>query len=74
MCEAFPVLRFVVMKNIWLLFAVVAVVVGFTFSTPTLELRQEVAKYIIIGFLAAALIRPIGLTIGNFLRKLIKKD
>jgi putative Mn2+ efflux pump MntP len=62
------------MKNIWLPFAVVAVVVGFTFSTLTSELRQEVAKYVIFGFLAAALIKPIGLTIGNFLRKLIKKN
>jgi hypothetical protein len=60
-------------KRIWLLFGVLAVV-GFAFSTLTSEIRQEVAMYIIICFIAAVIIRPVGLTIGNFLRKLFEKD
>jgi predicted Na+-dependent transporter len=61
------------MKKYWIVFAF-AVVVGASFFFLPNEQRQEVAKYIAICLLSAFFLRPIGLTIGQILRKLLSKE
>jgi hypothetical protein len=61
------------MKKIWIGFAS-AVVVGAAFFSLPYGQRQEVAKYIIMSLLIAFVIRPVGLSIGQILRKVLKKD
>jgi hypothetical protein len=57
------------MKKYWIVFAF-AVSVGAAFFSLPHEQRQEIAKYIAICLLSAFLLRPVGLTIGQILRKL----
>jgi hypothetical protein len=61
------------MKKSWLIYTAVALSGAAFFSLPY-EQRQEVAKYIIVCLLLAFLIRPVGLTIGQMLRKVLGKD
>jgi hypothetical protein len=57
----------------WMIFAIVFLVAGGIFAlTP--ELRQAVAKYALFCLIAAVVIRPIGLALGNFVSRVFKKD
>ena len=61
------------MKKNWLGFVAAAVAGAVLFSLPY-EQRQEVAEYITMCLLLAFIIRPVGLTIGRILRKVLDKD
>ena len=61
------------MKKYWIVFAF-GVLLGASFFSLPNEERQEVAKYVAICLLSAFLLRPIGLTIGQILRKLLSKE
>jgi hypothetical protein len=61
------------MKKYWIIFAS-AIVLGAAFFSLPQEQRQEVAKYIAICLLSAFILRPVGLTIGQILKKLLNKE
>ena len=61
------------MKKYWIVF-ILAVVLGASFFSLPYEQRQEVAKYIAICLLSAFILRQVGLTIGQILRKLLSKE
>ena len=61
------------MKKVWLMFAA-GVVISLAFFKLSYEQRQEVAKFVIMCFLIAGFISPVGLALGKLLRKVIKKD
>jgi hypothetical protein len=61
------------MKKSCLIYTAV-VLSGAAFFSLSYEQRQEVAKYLTVCLLLAFLIRPVGLTIGQILRKVLGKD
>jgi hypothetical protein len=61
------------MKKYWIIIAS-AIVLGAAFSSLAEEQWQEIAKYIAACLLSAFFLRPIGLTIGQVLKKLLSKE
>jgi uncharacterized membrane protein YjjP (DUF1212 family) len=57
----------------WVVF-VIAVVSGFSFFTLEHELRQAIAKYIFFCLITAIVIRPVGIVMGRFIRRMFKSD
>ena len=57
----------------WVIF-IIALVGGFAFFTLNDDLRQAIAKYIFFCLITAIVIRPLGIALGSFLRRMFKKD
>jgi hypothetical protein len=53
---------------------VIALVIGFAYLFLEDGLRQAIAKYIFFCLITAIVIRPIGIALGSFLRRMFKSD
>jgi hypothetical protein len=61
------------MKKSWLIYGAVVLAGAAFFSLPY-EQRQQVAKFLTVCLILAFLLRPVGLTIGQILRKMLGKN
>jgi uncharacterized membrane protein YjjP (DUF1212 family) len=57
----------------WTIF-LIAVVSGFSLFSLEDELRGAVAKYIFFCLITAIVIRPLGIAVGSFIRRLLKRE
>jgi len=65
--------KFDIMNAKWVGF-IIALISGFAFFTLGDDLRQAIARYIFFCLITAIVIRPLGIALGRFLRRLFKRD
>lgn len=62
------------MNNKGLFLSILLVVCAFIFLALTREYWQALAKYIFFGLIAVIIIRPLGLYLGEVLRRMVEKN